>query len=117
MDPQLLLISVALGVSVELAWEKWLSMDSITHIKLLYQVLPWLRQGSPFPSRSGQGYSEVPASGVPCHHGKAPVPAGPPLLLQGKLSLGQHQAGAKCQTTRVPAARGHQISRERGFSQ
>lgn len=54
-------------------------MDSITHIKLLYQVLPWLQQGSPFLARSGQGYSKVPASSMPCRCVKAPVPAGPTL--------------------------------------
>lgn len=42
---------------------------------------------------------------------------GPPSVPQVKLSLGQLQAGAKCQTTQVPAARGHQARGERGFSQ
>lgn len=42
---------------------------------------------------------------------------GPPSVPQVKLSLGQRQAGAKCQTTQVPASRGHQASGEGGFSQ
>lgn len=42
----------------------------------------------------------------------------PPSVHEGSSALGS--AGprrAKCQTTRVPAARGHQVSGERGFSQ
>lgn len=54
-------------------------MDSIIHMKLLYQVLPRLGQGSAIPTRSGQGYSDVLASNVPGHRVKAPVGEGPTL--------------------------------------
>lgn len=95
-----------------------MGMDSIIHIKLLCRVLPWPHQGSPFLARSRQCWSQVPASSVPAL--ASPVPQrhlfmGATLSPRGKLSLGQRRA--KCQTTRVPAARGHQVSGERGFSQ
>lgn len=52
-DPQLLSGSVAGRVSVELAYkevtrEVTTGIESIIHIKLLCQVLPWLHQVSPF---------------------------------------------------------------------
>lgn len=43
-----------------------MGMDSITNMKLLYQVLPWLQRGSPFSAHSSQGSSKVPASREPC---------------------------------------------------
>lgn len=105
----------------EVTEEVTVGMDSIIHIKLQCQVLPWLYQGSPFLARSRWCWSQVPASSVPgqpnpaqrCQ--KASVHGGT-LSPPGKLSLRQHRR-AKCQTTRVPATRGPQVSGERGFSQ
>lgn len=69
-DPQLLSGSVAGGVSVELTYkevtrEVTTGMESIIHIKLLCQVLPWLHQVSPFLAHSRHCWSPVPASSVP----------------------------------------------------
>lgn len=96
----------------ELTREVTLAMDSIIHIKLLCQVLPWLHQGSPFLARSRQYWSQVPASSVPAQ----PSPVlpegtcswGPPSVFEGSSASGSTgTCRAKCQTTRVPATRGH----------
>lgn len=99
-----------------------MGMDSIIRIKLLCQVLPWLHQGSPFLAHSRRCWSQVPASSVSAP--ASPVPPqgtcswGPPSVHEGSSALGS--AGphhAKCQTTRVPATRGHEVCEERCFSQ
>lgn len=55
-------------------------MDSITHIKLLYQVLPWLWQGSPFgPGLQQSACQQRALSSQACRRMKAPVGAGPTL--------------------------------------
>lgn len=66
--------------------------------------------GQPLP---GRGCGAVPAGSVPCPRQPAAAPRhlsvrGPPSVPPVKLSLRQCQASAKCQTTRVPAARGQQ---------
>lgn len=92
-DPQLLSGSVAGGelACKDVTREVTTGMDSIIHIKLLCQVLPWLHQGSPFLAHSRR-WSQVPALASPAPP-EGTCSWGTPSVHRGSsVSLGQRPA-------------------------
>lgn len=79
-----------------------MGMDSIIHIKLLCQMLPWPHQGSPFLARSRQCWSQVPASSMRAL--ASPVPQKAPVHGSHPQSMREAQPRA-VQGPAVPSAK------------